>query len=154
MASHLPLRVRRTSPSHGHRAIPRGGMISICPRRLLTSSALALLVSCAHLRNSPPQKIEFHEPLVIQAGPKEDLDPADHLKALAQRGIVELEDGDPASAERTLRVAVAAYEEAKERERLDDYFPGQAQFYLGEVYRSYYQAIKLDPSTSDEKALQ
>ena len=82
-----------------------------------------------------------------------DLEIGDHVRALTQRGIVELELGDPASAERSLRLAVSAWSEAKERERLDDYYPGQAQFYLGEVYRSHFQALKIDPSKDPEQKL-
>ena len=82
-----------------------------------------------------------------------DLGAADHVRALTQRGIVELEMGDPASAERSLRLAVSAWSEVKDRERLDDYYPGQAQFFLGEVYRGHFQALKLDPSKDPEQKL-
>ncbi len=82
-----------------------------------------------------------------------DLGAGDHVRALAQRGIVELEMGDPAAAEKSLRLAVSTWSEVGERERLDDYYPGQAQFFLGEVYRGYFQALKIDPSKDAEQKL-
>jgi tetratricopeptide (TPR) repeat protein len=76
-----------------------------------------------------------------------DLSPSDHVRALTQRGIVELEAGLTTEAEQSLRLAVSAWKAADAQERLDDYFPSQAQFYLGEVYRTHFLAVKLDPSS-------
>jgi tetratricopeptide (TPR) repeat protein len=84
---------------------------------------------------------------------REDLPPAEHVRALAQRGIVELEAGRPEQAEKSLRLAISAWQSANERERLDDHDVAQAQFYLGEVYRGWFQAIRLDPSAGDEARL-
>lgn len=75
------------------------------------------------------------------------------IRALAQRGIVELELGQPEEAERSLRLAVSTWRQGSETERLDDYYPSQAQFYLGEVYRGHFLAVRLDPSTGGEARL-
>ncbi|HEY6106183.1 MAG TPA: tetratricopeptide repeat protein, partial [Anaeromyxobacteraceae bacterium] len=85
---------------------------------------------------------------------RRDLEPLDHIRALAQRGVVELDLDDPEAAERSLRLALSAWQEAKDRERLDDYYPAQAQYYLGEVYRRHFQAVKLDPSRDGESRLE
>ena len=82
-----------------------------------------------------------------------DLGSGEHLRALAQRGIVELELGQTEQAEQTLRLAVSTWKQASETERLDDYYPSQAQFYLGEVYRAHFLAVRLDPSTGGEERL-
>jgi TolA-binding protein len=82
-----------------------------------------------------------------------DLSAADHVRALTQRGIVELEAGLPVEAEQSLRLAVSAWKSGSEQERLDDYYPAQAQFYLGEVYRTHFQAVRLDPSKDGEAKL-
>ena len=82
------------------------------------------------------------------------LAPADRVRALAQRGIVELEDGKPEDAERSLRLAVSTFRAASEEERLDEHFAAQAQYYLGEVYRGWFRALPLDPSKGDDAALQ
>lgn len=81
------------------------------------------------------------------------LSPAELIRALAQRGIVELELGRPEDAERSLRLAVSTWRQGSESERLDDYYPSQAQFYLGEVYRGHFQAVRLDPSADGEGKL-
>ena len=81
------------------------------------------------------------------------LAPGDRVRALAQRGIVELEDGKTEEAEKTLRLALGTYQAATEEERLDDRFASQAQFYLGEVYREWFRALPLDPSAGDEERL-
>jgi tetratricopeptide (TPR) repeat protein len=91
--------------------------------------------------------------LLDRLSARADLEPAQHIRALTQRGVVELEDGEPQAAERSLQLALAASQEAERRERLEDYYPAKARFYLGEVYRSYFQALKLAPSASDEAAL-
>jgi tetratricopeptide (TPR) repeat protein len=82
------------------------------------------------------------------------LSPGDRIRALAQRGIVELEDGRPEDAERSLRLAVSTYRAASEEERLDEHYAAQAQYYLGEVYREWFRALPLDPSSGDEASLQ
>ncbi len=82
-----------------------------------------------------------------------DLGAADRVRALAQRGIVELEDGRSEDAERSLRLALGAYATASEDERLEERFAAQAQFYLGEVYREWFRALPFDPSRGDDEAL-
>lgn len=84
---------------------------------------------------------------------REELAPGDRVRALAQRGIVELEDGRTEEAERSLRLALGTWQAATEEERLDDRFASQAQFYLGEVYREWFRALPLDPSKGDEEQL-
>ncbi len=84
---------------------------------------------------------------------REDLDASDRIRALTQRGIVELEDGKTEEAEKSLRLALSRWKAADESERLDDYYPAQAQFYLGEVYREWFLAIRLDPAKGGEDKL-
>jgi len=82
-----------------------------------------------------------------------DLEPGDRVRAFAQRGIVDLEDGRTEDAERNLRLALGSWQAASEDERLDDRFASQAQFYLGEVYREWFRALPLDPSRGDDEVL-
>jgi TolA-binding protein len=76
---------------------------------------------------------------------REDLSLNQRLEAQVQHGICELEAGQSDDAENTLRQVVNRYQENKDRESLDDYFPAQAQFFLGEIYRLHYEAVQLDP---------
>ncbi|BDG08435.1 tetratricopeptide repeat protein [Anaeromyxobacter paludicola] len=82
-----------------------------------------------------------------------DLGGPERLRALVQRGVVELEAGDHEAAERSLQQATAAWQQEKDREQLDDYYPAQAQFYLGEVYRDHFRAVRLRPEAGDEARL-
>lgn len=77
----------------------------------------------------------------------------ERIRALTQRGVVELELALPEEAEQALRLAVSTWKLGSETERLDDYFPSQAQFYLGEVYRGHFLAVRLDPSRDGEGKL-
>jgi hypothetical protein len=83
-----------------------------------------------------------------------ELPASERIRALAQRGIVELEEGRPEDAERSLRLAVSEFRSAGDLERLDEYYAAQAQYYLGEVFRGWFRALPLDPSKGDEAALQ
>ncbi|HSM93146.1 MAG TPA: tetratricopeptide repeat protein [Anaeromyxobacteraceae bacterium] len=81
------------------------------------------------------------------------LEPELRIRALAERGVVELEAGKGEEAERTLQLALQAWREGSERESLDEWHAAQAQFYLGEVYREWFRAIPLVPKGADEAEL-
>lgn len=75
-----------------------------------------------------------------------DLSLDTRLAALVQIGICQVEDGQLEAGEKSLREAVRTFEHADDSERLDDYFPAQAQFFLGEVYRAWFDQVVLDPN--------
>jgi tetratricopeptide (TPR) repeat protein len=87
-------------------------------------------------------------------GARGGLSAGDRVRALAQRGVVELEEGRSEDAEKTLRLALSAWQAASESERLDPYYASQAQFYLGETYRGWFRELALDPSRGDADRLQ
>jgi tetratricopeptide (TPR) repeat protein len=99
-----------------------------------------------HLDNYDPA-IEILNTLAART----DLDVGVQLEAITQKGICLLESGDLEAAETTLRAAIRRFEDEKEKERLDDYYPAQAQFFLGEVYRIHFSSITLDPNAGEEK---
>jgi hypothetical protein len=75
------------------------------------------------------------------------------LEARTQQGICQLESGHSDAAENTLRRVLTMYQDANGKETLDDYFPAQAQFFLGEIFRLHYESITLDANkTVDELA--
>jgi hypothetical protein len=82
-----------------------------------------------------------------------DVGVSDRVRALTERGVVELDLGDLDGAERSLRLAVSAWTEAARKERLDDYHVAQAHVTLGDVARRRYQAVALDPSRDAPDAL-
>lgn len=73
------------------------------------------------------------------------------LEARTQQGVCELESGKSDLAEATLRRVLSMYQDAPDKDVIDDYFPAQAQFFLGEIFRLHYESITLDANkTSDE----
>lgn len=73
-----------------------------------------------------------------------DLAPLDRMRALTERGVVELEAGLGDRAERSLQLALSVWTQAEEAERFDDDAPAKAHFWLGEVYRGWFEALPLD----------
>ena len=90
--------------------------------------------------------------LAIAAHP--GLDPPSQVRVLTQLGVVELEDGRPDDAERTLRRALATWQAAGGAERIDPYYPAQAEYTLGETYREWFLALAVDPSHGEEEKLE
>ena len=82
---------------------------------------------------------------------REDVPVQDRLQARVHRGICLLESGDLDGAERVLRDSLNFWAAKKDSDRLDEYFPGQAQFFLGEIYRIFYERVELDPDQGEEK---
>jgi len=101
-----------------------------------------------HLEDLPAARAKLDE---IAARPR--LGAGDRVRALAQRGVVELEMGKLDQAEATLRSAVGAYQAAADQERLDEYYAAQAQYYLGEVYGRWFRALPLETASGDEALL-
>ncbi len=85
-----------------------------------------------------------------------DLGAPDRVRALAQLGVVELEDGRAGQAEGTLRRALAIWIGLEEGRRaaLDPYWAAQAQYYLGEVHRAAFLGVDVDPTTAGEARLE
>ena len=80
-----------------------------------------------------------------------DVPAQDRLQAKVHKGICQLEDGQLDAAEVSLRDALNYWADKKDAERLDEYFPGQAQFFLGEIYRVFYERVDLDPEQGEDK---
>ncbi|HVE87263.1 MAG TPA: tetratricopeptide repeat protein [Myxococcales bacterium] len=76
------------------------------------------------------------------------------IEAQVQKGVCELEAGKTDAAEATLRKAMAWHQTLTDKDEVDDYFPGQAQFFLGEIYRLHYETIVLDPEKGTDALAQ
>ncbi len=91
--------------------------------------------------------------ILTELGSRADLAAPEHLQAGVQRGVCEVEDGRLEAAEGTFRRALADYQAMDDRGLVDDFYPAQAQFFLGEIYRLRYQMVSLDPNQrADELA--
>ncbi len=82
-----------------------------------------------------------------------DLAPALQLRAVTERAVLDLEEGEAERARRAIQDGLAAFERAGERERLDPRDGAQARFYLGEAERARFLAAPLDPARGDAEAL-
>lgn len=87
-----------------------------------------------------PEAIELLDPLVEQ----EDLSLEDRIRARTWRGICKLEMGEWDDAEMDLRRAILAHRRNHGEERVEVYHVAQAQFFVGEVYRLRFEAIRID----------
>jgi tetratricopeptide (TPR) repeat protein len=85
--------------------------------------------------------------LAMIAG-RQDLSINKRIEAQVQQGICELEAGHRDAAEKLLRRALATYQDLADRDEVDDYFPAQAQFFLGEIFRLNYEDVTLDADKS------
>jgi tetratricopeptide (TPR) repeat protein len=79
-----------------------------------------------------------------------DIPVGKRLEAQVQQGVCELESGQPEKAEATLRKAITTYEALEDKDEVEDYFPAQAHFFVGEIYRQHYEAVKLDPAKGSD----
>lgn len=79
---------------------------------------------------------------------RSDLSVDKRIEARVQQGVCEVESGHLDAAEQTLRGVVSTWQSLPDRDLVDEYFPAQAQFFLGEIFRVHYLAVALD---GDEK---
>ncbi|HEY1089038.1 MAG TPA: hypothetical protein VGE37_15140, partial [Archangium sp.] len=80
-----------------------------------------------------------------------DLNVDKRIEARVQQGVCQLESGDKDAAESTLRSVLTYWNGLPDKDLVDDYFPGQAQFFLGEIFRLHYESVELDGNKSTEK---
>ncbi len=97
-----------------------------------------------------PEAIEVLQTI----GARSDLSADKRIEARVQQGVCEVHSGQMDVAEKTLRDVLAFYQDLPDRDLVDEYFPGQAQFYLGEIFRLHYESIELDGSKATDKLAQ
>jgi tetratricopeptide (TPR) repeat protein len=82
---------------------------------------------------------------------RQDIPVGRRMEARVQQGVCELESGRSEQAEATLRKALTEYEALSDKDEVEDYFPAQAHFFIGEIYRLHYEAVKLEPTRGTDK---
>jgi tetratricopeptide (TPR) repeat protein len=80
-----------------------------------------------------------------------DLGMNKRIEAQTQNGICYLEAGMTQPAESSLRKALSMWNDLTNKEEVDDYFPAQAQFFIGEIYRLNYESVQLDPTKGTDE---
>lgn len=86
------------------------------------------------------EALDLLEPLVD----RRDLSLTDRIRARTWAAVCKLELGDWETAEMEFRRTLLFYERHKSEERVDPYFPAQAQFFLGEIYRRHFEDVRID----------
>jgi tetratricopeptide (TPR) repeat protein len=79
--------------------------------------------------------------------------PAQRARALVERGVVEAEDGELDAGARSLEAGAADLEAAAGRDVPAAALAAKAQFWLGEIERSRFLALSLDPTAGDASRL-
>ncbi|MCP3101084.1 tetratricopeptide repeat protein [Myxococcus sp. K15C18031901] len=92
--------------------------------------------------------------LLATVAARRDIPVNRRVEAQVQQGICELEAGQTDTAEETLRKALTTYEALADKDEVDDYFPAQAHFFMGELYRLHYEGVKLEPAQGADKLAQ
>jgi tetratricopeptide (TPR) repeat protein len=80
-----------------------------------------------------------------------ELGPDKRIEARVQQGVCEVSADKKDAGEATLRAALTYWQTQPDKDLVSDYFPAQAQFFLGEIYRLHYETIELDPSHTTAK---
>lgn len=87
-----------------------------------------------------PEALELLDPLLE----REDLSLEDRLRARTWRAICMVELGEWDEAELELRRALFAHRRERSRERVDTYVLGQAQFFIGEIFRLRFESVAIE----------
>jgi tetratricopeptide (TPR) repeat protein len=88
--------------------------------------------------------------VLAQIATREDIPVSRRIEARVQQGICELESGELEKSEATLRQALATYEGLENPEEVENYFPAQAHFFMGELYRLHYETVRLEPTKGSD----
>jgi tetratricopeptide (TPR) repeat protein len=85
---------------------------------------------------------------------RSDLPASTLIEAKVQRGVCEVELGTAEIAERTLREALELYQSQSDKREIDEAYPAQGEFFLGEIYRIRSEAVSLQPDHNAEELAQ
>ncbi len=80
---------------------------------------------------------------------RHDIPEEQRLQAQVDASVCAVELGKYEPAEHSLRDALKSYWTDSTEARMPEDVAGKAEFFLGEIYRVYFEAVKLDPTSSD-----
>jgi len=116
---------------HWEIAAERFRQLADGPRGRAADDARLLLAEALYRQGRRADARAVLDALVARA----DLPPDQRVRALADRGVIAIDDGDGDAAERSLQAAAAGME-ATAREQVDPELWSKIQFHLGEVARA------------------
>ena len=85
--------------------------------------------------------------LLTLLGGRHDIPESERLSAQVDLGVCQVELDQYSDAEHTLREAVRSYQREQLSERMPEEVVAKGEFFLGEIYRIYFSAVKLDPAS-------
>ncbi len=85
--------------------------------------------------------------LLTVLGARHDIPESERLSAQVDLGVCQVELDQYSEAEHSLREAVRSYQHDQLSERMPEEVAAKGEFFLGEIYRIYFSAVKLDPAT-------
>src|SRR5450432_1641504 len=77
---------------------------------------------------------------------RHDLPESVRLQAEVDEAVCLVEQGQLPDAEHELRDALKSYQTDRAEQVMPEDVAGKAEFFMGEIYRAYFTAIKLDPT--------
>ena len=89
--------------------------------------------------------------VLTRIGACKALPPNKRIEARVQQGVCELEAGQRETAQLTFRKVIEAWTSGADKDLIDDYFPAQAQFFLGETFRLHYEDVSLNADKSTDE---
>jgi len=96
--------------------------------------------TCLYQLGEYDEAIALLEPIAS----RRDVAAIDRVHARTHVGVCRIEKEEYDAAERDLREALSTYRASSGEERMETYFPSQAQFFLGEIYRIHFANAPLD----------
>jgi tetratricopeptide (TPR) repeat protein len=84
---------------------------------------------------------------------RRDIPESERLSAQVDLGVCQVELDLYSQAEHSLREAVRSYQHDQVAERMPEEVASKGEFFLGEIYRIYFSAVKLDPATRSVEEL-
>ncbi len=84
---------------------------------------------------------------------RHDIPESERLSAQVDLGVCQVELDQYSQAEHSLREAVRSYQHDQVTERMPEEVAAKGEFFLGEIYRIYFSAVKLDPASRSVEEL-
>lgn len=91
--------------------------------------------------------------VLVQLAARHDIPEAQRLSAQVDLGVCQVELSQFSEAEHSLREALRSYQRDQVDERMPEEVAAKAEFFLGEIYRIYFMAVKLDPKSRNVEEL-
>ena len=97
--------------------------------------------TCAYMLDDYAQAAD----ILMQLSARSDLTETQRLSAEVDLGVCQVEQSELTEGEHSLREALKSYQRDEADQRMPEDLAAKAEFFLGEIYKIYFGAVKLDP---------